>query len=525
MFRGVVLAAVTVLVGGLAVLGVGKVLSDRCTGITEYPLIADPSIAPAVIALVDNVSAERLGCAHITVTATPSSAAPAALANPETAAALWIPASTRWMLEARRTTTVPVETVAESVAATPVVIATRPADAGDPDTWIAGLGAPGTTMADPLADPGASAAISAAVAEVEKGRSKAGELADALLPLAQASTARTTSPTAPDRLAEVVRSGGATVVTEQELVAAQAQGSDLVGTMPRSGSALLDFPLVVTEPDEQRHDAARKAGERLAAAFADNEGRLQLSVRGLRSSAGDPLDGGRGTGTVSKLWVSDRRLVDDALQQYALAARPIRALTVVDVSGSMRYAAGSGTRLDLTVEAAEAGLRMFPDNSAVGYWAFATDKGGRGQDWTELVPIRPLTDTTDGVDQRDRLLRANENLAALVGGGTGLYDTTLAAVRRVRENYDPAAVNSVIMLTDGANDDKRSITLQKLLDTLRAERDPARPIAVVTIGITENADADVLQQIADATGGSSYVARDPAEIPAVFTNALRARRN
>jgi hypothetical protein len=30
----------------------------------------------------------------------------------------------------------------------------------------------------------------------------------------------------------------------------------------------------------------------------------------------------------------------------------------------------------------------------------------------------------------------------LIGGGTGLYDTTLAAVRSVRATYDPGAINA-----------------------------------------------------------------------------------
>ena len=111
----------------------------------------------------------------------------------------------------------------------------------------------------------------------------------------------------------------------------------------------------------------------------------------------------------------------------------------------------------------------------------------------------------------------------LVGGGTGLYDTTLAAFRQVKEGYDPDFINSVIVFTDGSNEDPDSISLDELLETLRAEQDPTAPVVIVTIGITEDADAAVLQQISAATGGSSYLARNPAEIPNVFVNALKAR--
>ncbi|MCX6491392.1 MAG: VWA domain-containing protein, partial [Rhodococcus sp.] len=81
----------------------------------------------------------------------------------------------------------------------------------------------------------------------------------------------------------------------------------------------------------------------------------------------------------------------------------------------------------------------------------------------------------------------------------------------------------VIILTDGANEDPNSISLDELLATLRTEQDPSRPVVIVTIGITDDADAGVLQQISAATGGTSFVARNPAEIPNVFVNALRSR--
>jgi hypothetical protein len=64
----------------------------------------------------------------------------------------------------------------------------------------------------------------------------------------------------------------------------------------------------------------------------------------------------------------------------------------------------------------------------------------------------------------------------LAPGGTGRYDTTLAAVRAVRDDYDPNAVDSVALITDGEDDDATGIQLPALLDTLRAGADPARPI-------------------------------------------------
>ena len=48
-------------------------------------------------------------------------------------------------------------------------------------------------------------------------------------------------------------------------------------------------------------------------------------------------------------------------------------------------------------------------------------------------------------------LSATSRLPRQTGGATGLYNTTLAAYERVRSGWDPADVNSVVLLTDGAN--------------------------------------------------------------------------
>ncbi|WP_461165298.1 hypothetical protein [Arthrobacter sp. R4-81] len=74
-------------------------------------------------------------------------------------------------------------------------------------------------------------------------------------------------------------------------------------------------------------------------------------------------------------------------------------------------------------------------------------------------------------------------------------------------------MNGVILFTDGANDDAESLELDQLLETLQRERDPAKPVVIVTIGITEDADAKRLQKISAATGGTSYLARAPQDIP------------
>lgn len=179
--------------------------------------------------------------------------------------------------------------------------------------------------------------------------------------------------------------------------------------------------------------------------------------------------------------------------------------------------------MGLTSQALETGIRLFPDNAKVGMWAFSINQGGSNQDWLELLPIRGPGEQADGGTQREALVDQARGLSAFVGGGTGLYDTALAAFRKVKDEYEPGYVNSVVLVTDGTNEKPGSMSLTELLDTLEREADPAKPVIIVTLGITEDADATVLQQISSATGGTSRITRSPADIPNIVVDSIRAR--
>ncbi len=103
--------------------------------------------------------------------------------------------------------------------------------------------------------------------------------------------------------------------------------------------------------------------------------------------------------------------------------------------------------------------------------------------------------------------------------GTGLYDTTRAAVQAVRDAYDTTKINAVLLLTDGMCDDyEPGCELEPLLDYLSSsERDVVRVFAVAY-----GADADVatLQAITNASQARLYKATDPLTIERVFQQVV-----
>ncbi|AXT84542.1 hypothetical protein C6I20_04575 [Aeromicrobium sp. A1-2] len=519
--RGLALALAALLFVALSFGAVSafRALSGGCANSSEMTVAVDPALAPVVDRLVALQSASDLDCTDLAVEAVPSAAALAAVSGGK-APALWIPDSSLWLYRLGKATAQSPDIVSESIATTPVVAIGAQGDQPEVDTWLDVLRTKGLGLGDPLTSSVSAAPIigSLAVAQAESSDTKV--VTAAMVPIAQAQLSSDPETSQGKRIDEVMADGGTAVVTEQAVV---SQPSGAVSTaVPKDGSVFLDFPMAVTEPSSGDHPAARRVGKLLAAVLSSSEAQAELSSTGFRLPNGAPLDDDRGVGKVAKLAPADLSAVSDALTTFARLALPIRALAVDDVSGSMAFPAGSTTRMALTIKASETGLGLFPGKAQLGLWSFSTKLDGN-KDYKALVKIRRMDAEVGDTTQREIVLKAARSLKPKVGGGTGLYDTTLAAYREVKKAYDPKAINSVILLTDGANDDPGSISLKSLLTTLKEEFDPTRPVIIVTIGITADADAAVLKQISEATGGTSYIARTPADIANVFVTALQNR--
>lgn len=322
---------------------------------------------------------------------------------------------------------------------------------------------------------------------------------------------------------------GPLVATTEQSVLAHASGSDaeVVPVYPGPGTSVFDYPVLrLNRPSEAAgvDEAVRALSQQLLSADAVRA----AQEAGFRAPDGSPpaTDGIEVPAELPpNIDALTLPVAQDALRTWSAVTLEARMLTVIDVSGSMDQDAGQGrTRVELARDASVAALRLYPDSAEIGLWAFSVLLDPPS-DWTSLVDIGPLSDPMAGGTRRDVLLRQADTLPGLVGGGTGLYDTTLGAFRTVRDGYDPARINSVVLLTDGRNeDDPVGINIGTLLRTLRAEFDPAQPIPIITIGMGPDADIDTLRRISETTGGKAYTALDPNDIETVFLDAMIERR-
>ena len=521
-------AAVVLVAGGITWWAVGAGEGD-CESTAVVRVAVAPELAPVaeqVLGDAEGLRPQDCAAAEVTAQQPVQTVGDLAALDAGDLPHLWVPDSSLW---AARAGDAALETVG-SVASSPVVLATSRAavDAlgwqdGAPG-WAAALSSGQAIAVPDLASSAESLATLGAV------RTALGGGADADNAVVQTVLAAERGPSVSP--ADALTAGGEGApdaplvpVSEQEVWAANADAEDpqLVAVYPEEGSPGLDYPLVrvgaASSPDAAAVDAAVRA-------LTSDAARTAALEAGFRGTDGTPPAGAAAAGIQEAAPPElqlDPAQVQALLAQLSELAAPSRILTVFDVSTSMEAPAGDGTRATLARDAAKSTLALVPGNFALGLWFFAAELDG-DRDWTEAVPTRALEAAVDGTVQRDLLDEELDTIPdRLSRGGTGLYDTTLDAVRAARSDFDPTAVNSVLMVTDGTNEDSRGVALDELLDTLRAEADPERPIKVIGVALGPDADLGALEQIADATGGAAYSAVDPTDLQTVLFDALRQR--
>ncbi len=317
------------------------------------------------------------------------------------------------------------------------------------------------------------------------------------------------------------------VVVPEQSVWAHNQGAGVapvVALHPKEGTINLDYPYVVTLADPDR-----AAGSRLFAGWL-RSAETQEAVRrdGFRTADGReppfpvgpdiPADAPEARPSITP------EVIDEALEAWSRLAPPTRILVLADVSKETAepIRPGGETRLDVAIEAAKIGIKMFPDETAIGVWEFARKLQG-GADQRRLVGLGSITEPDSGQEiRRTSLFRIADGIKAFPGRASSLYDSILAGFRDVSKDYDPLMSNSLLLLTAG-EDDGRGVSRAELVKALRAEWDPERPVQIIVVAFGTGADRNALNEIVSVTNGQLYVAEQPGQIIDVFLSALARR--
>ncbi len=169
----------------------------------------------------------------------------------------------------------------------------------------------------------------------------------------------------------------------------------------------------------------------------------------------------------------------------------VALLFVIDKSGSMGAGTEGSTKLDLAKAAAIAAADIMNPTDQVGILAFDAD-------WNWALPFRQ-------VGKGEWL---SGGLAGLQSdGGTDLYKAMLEAQRGIAGKQ--AAIKHVIVLSDGLTD---KADFNSLVGKMARDG-----ITVSTVSVGNDADVQLMADIAKVGKGRGYVALDPQTIPQIFT--------
>ena len=544
-----------------------KETTASCPSGGGLAIAAAPEIAPAVSELADRWNAQRTSvdgfCVKITVTAaTPASEAAAIAgaanvsvaglgqANGSTAVPdVWIPDSSTWL---SRLTTASAQLAmnGSSIATSPVVVALpQPVAAAlgtAKPTWSTLLAKLASSQIRPgLVDPNVDASGLAALLAVGAATQSAAGAAGSTPPDSNAATEAQTQAIAAmralaagesnlrdDLMGRFPRASDATTIArslslapvpEQSVAAYDAAKPPvpLVAIYLDPAPPALDYPFTqLPGITTAKSDAALKFESQMVGDAWKNI----LAKAALRAPDGTfgsamPKLPGMPAGPFKAPPDISGTDVDQALSTWSAVTVPGRMLAVIDVSGSMAErvpTADNATREQVTIAAAKAGLSLFDDQWTLGLWTFSTKLRG-DIDYRQLVPIESLA------TGRTEMLSKLDDIHPVPNGNTGLYDTVLAAYKAVQKNWDPSRVNSVVIMTDGQNDDPGGMTLDHLISQLKSAANPAKPVQVIAIGIGTDVSQNELQKITDTTGGGTFVAADPSKIAQIFLKAIALR--
>ncbi|MBO3739775.1 VWA domain-containing protein [Actinoplanes flavus] len=563
--------AIVVVIAGTWI-GYQQVADSECSGAVNLTVTASPEIAPAV----DNVAkqwsaagAEVDGtCVQVTVAEEVSSTiagavsrdhavtlvgldtAPDAVQVPD----VWIPDSSAWLMRLQQEAAGFLPSKVTSVAQSPLVLAAPEPIAtkmGWPDKKIGWTELVGNfSAAEPLSvgimDPTVDASGLTSLVAMNQATGNASPAALQAKTRALTAVSQNKFKLREELLAKFPKSIGELTnpdsvaiapLSEEDVVAYNAQrpAVQLSAIYLEPSPAPLDYPYTIMPQvvDQQKSAAA----EGLLKQLAESGAKDALAAVGLRApdgtygaafnapmgapqaspavtaSATKAADGGAAAGGVTGAELSQ------VVGSWIALTKPGQALTVFDVSGSMGDpvpTAGGKTRAQVTQAAASVGLSLFSNKWSVGVWRFSTRLKGK-QPWEQLVPIKSLATSRQEVqDSIGRLDPTN--------GGTGLYDTILDAYNHVKANYAQNKSNSVILFTDGENQNADGMTRPQLLSALKKAQDPKTPIRLVLIAVGPDVNLDELKEISGVVKGSGvFPAEDPTKITAIFAQAIGSR--
>ena len=264
----------------------------------------------------------------------------------------------------------------------------------------------------------------------------------------------------------------------------------LVALYPAEGTLWADHPLALLETADITSNQ-RRTFQAFREFLATPDAQAAILQAGYRpadltiplDSPGSPLTKENGVDASqpqTTLQLPTPDVVQVVQNVWALTKRKTNVFLVVDTSGSM-----NGDKLDNAQAALKTFLAQIPtDQERVGLVEFNSGVAN-------IIELDTL-----GAN-RPALTSAVNNLEA--GGNTALLDAVRTAYWRLQRQADPERINAIVAMTDG-KENASDVTIRQLAEEIRAGNQQM-PVIIFSIAYGEDADYEMLQALADASGG------------------------
>ena len=264
----------------------------------------------------------------------------------------------------------------------------------------------------------------------------------------------------------------------------------LVALYPAEGTLWADHPLALLETADITSNQ-RRTFQAFREFLATPDAQAAILQAGYRpadltiplDSPGSPLtqeNGVDATQPQTTLQLPTPDVVQVVQNVWALTKRKTNVFLVVDTSGSM-----NGDKLDNAQAALKAFLAQIPtDQERVGLVEFNSGVAN-------IIELDTL-----GAN-RAALTSAVNTLEA--GGNTALLDGVRTAYWRLQQQADPERINAIVAMTDG-KENASAVTIRQLAQEIR-DGNQQVPVIIFSIAYGDDADYEMLQALADASGG------------------------
>ncbi|MBN1977727.1 MAG: VWA domain-containing protein [Anaerolineae bacterium] len=307
----------------------------------------------------------------------------------------------------------------------------------------------------------------------------------------------------PSYLSAAVMYENLVVAQESKRLSGESFQLPVVAIYPKEGTfwsnhpyAILNAPWVTAEQ--------REAAEAFEAFLLDRPQQFRALEYGFRPADPSipltaPLDAAHGVDPAQPktvLEVPSAEVIAGIEQLWREVKKPVDVVVVMDVSGSMGGEKISAARTSL-IEF----VNLLDGRDRLQVILFDD----------ELIMLTPMSQLSD---KREDVTRRVSGIVE--GDDTRLYDAVKLAYEEMEANGDPDHIRAIVVLSDG-QDTASELSLGQLLPVIHAQSESGSGTKIFTIAFGGDADKDVLQQIAEPTGGKLYEG-DPKTIREVYAD-------